>query len=150
MTTPITPLIESLEALASKEAELRRKLPTSKEMDKVWRDFGNHITTFRTLSASGALPTAIELNLLRYSVASLEHHMKLLGGNSPDPDIRAARMLTEQLRAQTAESPVRTIVPRLRRHRPGEIAEVEANCPGCKKVVHARVENGEIILEFGD
>lgn len=144
MPSTLAPLVDTLESLAAKQPVLREKLPTSKEMEVAWRDLGNHLVTFRTLNASESLPSAIELNLLRYSVASLEHHLKLLAGGSADPEIRAARNLTEKIRALSADAPVRSIVPRMRRSK----VEGETTCPGCGRSVQARIEEGQIVFDW--
>ena len=148
MNSTITPLVEYLEQLATKEPILRRKLPSSSEMEKVWRDFGVHLKTFRTIADGDALPSAIEVNLLRYNIAALEHQLKLLAGESPDPEIRAARSITERIRGVSADMPVRSIVPRLRRSKPGSIPDTESRCPECGRRVIARVEEGQIFLEW--
>ena len=150
-TQRIRELVEAIELVDKGQALLRSRVPFTREMETAVRDFQGHAATFRTIGESGTLPTAIEMNLLRYSVAGLQHGLQMMSSKVSDDGLRSLRNETERLRTLSADAPIRSIVPRLRRTRTSnpEAATV-AECPGCGKVVSARIENGRVVIEFGE
>lgn len=142
-------LVESIEAIDSGQASLRGRITFSRELEKAVRDFHNHSAVIRQVAESDALPTAIEMNLLRYSVAAIQQGLQTLSAKTNDEEIRLLRTQTERLLTMAADAPIRSIVPRLRktRHSNPE-SQTTAECPGCGQLVIARVENGQVVISF--
>jgi hypothetical protein len=90
------------------------------------------------------------MNLLRYSVAALQHGLQLMSAKISDDGLRSLRNETERLRNLSADAPIRSIVPRMRRRASNPEAATTAECPGCGKLVSARMEDGHIVIEFGE
>jgi hypothetical protein len=147
----IRELVEAIDAVDKGQALVRGRINFTREMDTAVRDFQGHASTFRQIGESGTLPTAIEMNLLRYSVAALQHGLQLMSAKVSDEGLRSLRNDTERLRNLSADAPIRSIVPRMRRTRTSNPeGSVTAECPGCGKLVVARMEAGRIVIEFED
>lgn len=145
----IRELVELADAIDSGQSSLRGRFAFAREMETAIRDFHNNVGVVRIASTSGTLPTAIEMNLLRYSVAAIQQGLQLMSAKSNDEEIRALRMQTDRLLTMAAAAPIRSIVPRLRktRHSNPE-AQTTAECPGCGQLVIGRVENGQVVISF--
>lgn len=145
----IRDLVESIDAIDSGQASLRGRIAFTPEMDKAVRDFRSNAAIIRQVADSATLPTAIEMNLLRYSVAAIQQGLQLLSAKRNDEEIRSLRAQTERLLSLSAEAPIRSIVPRLRktRHSNPE-SQTTAECPGCGQLVIARIEDGKVVISF--
>jgi len=148
-TQRIRDLVESIDAIDSGQASLRGRITFSPEMEKAVRDFQNNSTVIRQVAESDALPTAIEMNLLRFSVAAIQQGLQTLSAKMNDTEVRLLKSQTERLLNMAAEAPIRSIVPRLRktRHSNPE-SQTTAECPGCGQLVLGRVENGKAVISF--
>ena len=147
----IRELVEAIDLVDKGQSLLRGRVTFTREMETAVRDFQNHAATFRAIGESGALPTAIEMNLLRYSVAALQHGLQMMNAKVSDEGLRSLRNETERLRTLSADAPIRSIVPRLRHTRTSNPeAATTAECPGCGRPVSARMEMGRIVIEFGE
>ena len=145
----IQELVEAIDLVDKGQALVRGRITFTREMETAVRDFQTHAATFRQIAESSTLPTAIEMNLLRYSVAALQHGLQLMSGKVSDEGLRSLRNDTEKLRNLSADAPIRSIVPRLRRTRSSNPeGSVTAECPGCGKLVVARMDGGRIVIEF--
>ena len=118
-------------------------------METAVRDFHNNAGVIRLAAEAGTLPTAIEMNLLRYSVAAIQQGLQFMASKTNDEDIRQLRAHTERLLAMAAEAPIRSIVPRLRKTRHSDPqTQTTAECPGCGQLVVGRVEEGRVVITF--
>lgn len=148
-TQRIRALVESIDAIDSGQASLRGRITFSPEMEKAVRDFHNNATVIRQVAIGETLPTAIEMNLLRYSVAAIQQGLQQLSSKVNDEEIRLLRSNTERLLTMAADAPIRSIVPRLRktRHSNPE-SQTTAECPGCGQLAIGRVEDGRVVITF--
>lgn len=148
-TQRIRELVESIDAIDSGQAALRGRITFTPEMEKAVRDFHNNSTVIRQVAESDALPTAIEMNLLRFSVAAIQQGLQVLSAKKNDEEIRLLRSQTERVLSLSAEAPIRSIVPRLRktRHSNPE-SQTTVECPGCGQLVIGRVEEGKVVISF--
>lgn len=145
----IRTLVASLDAIDGRQAALRGRFPFTPEMETAVRDFRNNAGVIRLASEAGTLPTAIEMNLLRYSVAAIQQGLQYMSSKTNDDDIRQLRALTEKLLVMAADAPIRSIVPRLRKTRHSDpLLQTTAECPGCGQLVVGRVEEGRVVLTF--
>jgi hypothetical protein len=148
-TQRIRDLVESIDAIDSGQASLRGRMAFTPEMEKAVRDFQNNATVIRVVAESDTLPTAIEMNLLRYSVAAIQQGLQFMGAKINDDEIRLLRSHTERLLTMAADAPIRSIVPRLRKTRHSNPdSQTTAECPGCGQLAIGRVENGKVVITF--
>jgi hypothetical protein len=145
----IRELVELIDTIDSGQSALRGRFAFAREMETAIRDFHNNAGVVRLASNSGTLPTAIEMNLLRYSVAAIQQGLQMMSAKSNDEEIRALKTHTDRLLTVAADAPIRSIVPRMRktRHSNPE-TQTTAECPGCGQLVIGRVENGQVVISF--
>lgn len=138
-----------IDTIDNGQSSLRGRFAFAREMETAIRDFHNNAAVVRLASNSHTLPTAIEMNLLRYSVAAIQQGLQMMSAKTNDEEIRSLRTQTERLLTIAADAPIRSIVPRLRktRHSNPETQKT-AECPGCGQLVIGRVENGEVVISF--
>lgn len=148
----IRELVEAIDAVDAGQTVLRSRFTFTREMDVAVRDFQGHAGTLRQIGVSGTLPTAIEMNLLRYSIAALQQGLQMMSAKTSDEALLSLRNETDRLRSLSADAPIRSIVPRLRRVARSSNPEgaTTAACPGCGKLVIARMDAGSIVIEFGE
>jgi hypothetical protein len=145
----IRELVDLIDTIDSGQSALRGRFAFAREMETAIRDFHNNAGVVRLASNSGTLPTAIEMNLLRYSVAAIQQGLQMMSAKSNDEELRELRTHTDRLLTMAADAPIRSIVPRLRktRHSNPE-TQTTAECPGCGQLVIGRVENGQVVISF--
>lgn len=142
-------LVELIDSIDGAQSSLRVRYAFAREMETAIRDFHNNAGVIRLAFNSGTLPTAIEMNLLRYSVAAIQQGLQLMSAKTNDEEIRALRMQTERLLTVAADAPIRSIVPRMRKTRHSNPdTQTTAECPGCGQLVIGRVENGQVVISF--